>query len=722
MHVVPLSSTSSHARRSPHGPRVAMVAMVAIRTAVAAIRAAVAGCLLAAAPAAAQSNDRPGPITLYVGEAHVLNEPGVRRIAVGNGKVIQATALDERQVLVLPEAPGQSTLVLWGRTGPERSYVFNVLGADTARLLAEIRAMLGTGGRVSARAVGDKVLIEGSEVSEEMSARIAEIASRYPQVINLLPRIGLERMIAMDVKFVEIRRELLENIGVKWSGAAQGPSFQILGDLHRSDALRPGGAAEGTGLDVRARVPPFATSLSLLSSLGSMLNFLVQSGDAVILAEPRLSCRSGGSARFVAGGELPIPISGALGTASVGFKEYGIKFDVSPVASESGLIAARISTEISAINFEVSVKDVPGLTKRRAETDVNLRENETLVIAGLLTDESTRTMDRVAGAGELPILGPLFRSRQFRDRQTELVVFITPRFVSGGPMTPEGAALGLAPMRDPTRVLPTMPARSGGPVATGEGTQSGLIDTSRLEVSTGSAGAVGSAASAPGASDVPAPAAEHRTALPVSPAPDVGSPPVGSTSASAPTPVPDTPPWPVQAAPAARVPAWPAQPWFLPTPAHGGAATASAASQEGAQPQPQTQPPPQSQTQPQVQTQAQPQTQPPAQSRASAQPVSPPQSPASGSPSGSTASLLPAATTIPANEGIPTPVAATALPAKPRRPDFPAETETESEALGARAALARDAAGTSSEADSRTEDRGTARRYLAARERLRMVD
>jgi len=472
----------------------------------AAFAAMLAACMLLGAVSSsvrAQPASRPEPITLYVGEAHVLEAPGVRRIAVGNGRVIQATALDERQVLVLPEAPGQSTLMLWGRSGPERTYVFNVLAADTARLLSEIRAMLGDG-KVGARAVGDKVLIEGADVSEELSIRIAEIARRYPQVINLLPRVGLERMIAMDVKFVEIRRELLENLGVKWSGSAQGPTFQILGDLHRSSALRPGGAGEGTGLEIRPRVPPFATSLSLLSSLGSMLNFLVQSGDAVILAEPRLSCRSGGSARFVAGGELPIPVSGALGTASVGFKEYGIKFDVSPVASETGLIAARIATEISSVNFEVAVKEVPGLTKRRAETDVNLRENETLVIAGLLTDESTRNMDRVAGAGDLPILGPLFRSRQFRDRQTELVVFVTPRFVSGGPMPAEGAAATMGPMGEPTRLLPALPARSDGPDSAGEGMPAGTVDVTPPSAAVPTAPEA--PAAAPAASTVPAPA------------------------------------------------------------------------------------------------------------------------------------------------------------------------------------------------------------------------
>ena len=247
--------------------------------------ALVAGCLailLAAMPAAAQST-RPSPasslpvtpslepntatITLYVGEAHVLNERDVRRMAVGNGKVIQATALDDRQVLVLPEAPGQSTLVLWGKSGPEKRFVFNVMAADTGRLLAEVQSMLGDTPRVSARVVGDKVVLEGGEVTEALAGRISEIGKRFPQVVNLLPRIGMERMIAMDVKFVEIRRELLQDIGIKWNTSAQGPNFQVIGDAWRSPALRPGGAAEGSALEIRPRIWPFASSLSITSSL-----------------------------------------------------------------------------------------------------------------------------------------------------------------------------------------------------------------------------------------------------------------------------------------------------------------------------------------------------------------------------------------------------------------------------------------------------------------------
>jgi pilus assembly protein CpaC len=377
----------------------------------------------------------PQRVELYVGQAHVLEEGQIKRIVVGNGKVIQATALDDRQVLVIPEAPGQSTLHVWGRAGVQKLYVINVVPADAGRLQAEIQSMLGEGANnLRSRVVGDKVIVEGGNLSEEQAGRVSEVAKRYPQIVNLVSRVGLERMVAMDVRMVEIKRDVLKNIGVKWNGSAQGPTFGILGDAQRSNAFNPGGAADGVaGLDVRRRVPLFSTVLGLATSIGSMLNFLVQNGDAIVLAEPRLSCRSGGSARFVAGGELPIPFSAGLGAVSVMFKEYGVKFDVQPVVSESGVISAKIATEISAINFDVTVRDIPGLTKRRAETEVNLREHETLVIAGLLSEESSRSLDKVAGLGELPVLGALFRSRQFRERVTDLVVFVTPHLVSGDP-------------------------------------------------------------------------------------------------------------------------------------------------------------------------------------------------------------------------------------------------------------------------------------------------
>ncbi len=386
-----------------------------------------------AALAADPALEAPIPIALYVGQAHLIREGPLRRIAVGNGRVLQATSLDERQLLIIPEAPGQSTVHIWRLDGSERSYVVTVIPADAGRLLTEIRALLGDQPNLSTRVVGDKVVIEGDGVSDEQAHRLAQIAARYPQIVNLVSRVGLERMIEVDVRMVEVRRDALENLGVKWQGPMQGPSFGLMGDLKRSAAFQAGGVGDAAGLALRSAVSPFASAFGIASSISSVINLLVQNGDAVVLAEPRLACRSGGSARFVAGGELPIPYSGGFGSSSVAFKEYGIRFDVSPVAGANGVIAARLATEISAVDFEVQVNNIPGITKRRAETEVNLREHQTLVIAGLLSEETSRNVDRMPALGDLPVLGRLFRSRLYRDRKTELVVFVTPRFVNPDP-------------------------------------------------------------------------------------------------------------------------------------------------------------------------------------------------------------------------------------------------------------------------------------------------
>jgi len=368
-------------------------------------------------------------LTLVVGQARVLKTGQVRRIAVGNGKLMQATAIDRHQVLILPEAVGQTSLHLWPRRGSVRRYMINIVADDIGQHLQQVQAMLGSEDNLQARLAGETVVIEGHSLSAIQKARIQAVMERHPDILNLATDSSTERMIAMDVRMIEMKKSALKNIGIRWSGSANGPSFGIVGDFHRSAAFASPEVAGAAGMMARRTVAPFATAFSLAGSITSMLDFLVTRGDAVILAEPRLSCRSGGTARFVAGGELPIPQSSGLGAVSVAFKEYGVKFDFSPVAGQGGMISARIATEISAIDFEVMVNDVPGLIKRRAETEVNLRENQTLVIAGLLAEDASRKIDQVAGLGDIPVLGELFKSRDFRSQKTDLVVFVTPRFV-----------------------------------------------------------------------------------------------------------------------------------------------------------------------------------------------------------------------------------------------------------------------------------------------------
>ena len=385
------------------------------------------------------STDEVETITLSLGQGHLMEVGQVLRIALGSGRVLQANWLDDRQLLLIPEAPGETTLHLWLKGGGIRKYQILVTESNSVRLAQDMNLLLGENSGVRARALGERILLEGQNPTEEGAWRAAELVKRYPQVISLVSRRGYEQMINLEVKMIEIGRNALKQLGVRWQGggagdwAVSGPSFGVIGDFKRSGAFLPeGGAAATRGFAVAPRIHPFVTSASMVSSLSSMIDLMVQNGDAAVLAEPRLSTRSGGKARFVAGGELPIPVLSANGAANVDFKEYGVRFEVEPVVNAQGVISASLHTEVSSIDDEVTVMGVPGLRKQSSNTDVNLRPGETLVIAGMVRNEMSGAITKIPGLGDLPILGHLFRSKRFRQRESEMVVLITPRLSEQG--------------------------------------------------------------------------------------------------------------------------------------------------------------------------------------------------------------------------------------------------------------------------------------------------
>ncbi len=370
-------------------------------------------------------------VTMFKGEARVLDEPGVRRIAVGDGRVVSANLVDGRQVLVLAEEEGQSSLHLWKRDS-EASYSITVVSADAGRMLSEVRALIGEGANVRARIVGDKIVLEGNDVSREQARRIDEVGKRYPQVVNLISTVGLEQMIAIDVSILEFRKSALRDLGIRWNTRdINGPNYGIVGDIHRSDSLGPGGSGQGRvpGVPTGSTVAPFASYFGITSFITSTISAAVNNGDATFLAEPRLTCKSGSSAKFLAGGEIPIPLANGFGNVTVQYKQYGVKLEVSPAVSDSGVISAQVLTELSALDAQTVVAGIPGLITRRTETDVNLREGQSLVISGLFDGSATKALEKVPGIGDIPVLGELFKSRNYRRNKTELVIFLTPRVV-----------------------------------------------------------------------------------------------------------------------------------------------------------------------------------------------------------------------------------------------------------------------------------------------------
>ncbi len=404
----------------------------AARPAVKARRAAPA----AHAPVKQIDDATPTEIDMFVGESHIFPAPGVARIAVGNGQILTANALDDREVIVFANAPGTSSLYIWNADGRHQRIKINIVPGDTSRIAREVAGFLAHIPGARASVVGDKVIVEGEELADADREKVAELAKRYPQIVNFTDQIGWEPMIMMDVKVVEFPKSELRELGLKWNpvgGAAIGAIWypggrgDTAGRQINIDTPKP--PITAIGGDGPVSLPSALTIMSAVNlGLNAQLNILDQNGRASILAEPQLSTRSGYKASFLAGGEFPYSVASVTGV-TVQFKQYGIKLDIEPKIGRNGVIRAVIESEVSSLDGSVTSSAGPALLTRRTKTEFNVRTGETIVLSGLLQRTTSNDIDKVPLLGDIPVLGALFRSKRFQNKETELVVFVTPTSV-----------------------------------------------------------------------------------------------------------------------------------------------------------------------------------------------------------------------------------------------------------------------------------------------------
>lgn len=401
----------------------------------------------AAPPTPPAVDEVPAELELFVGETRVLPSPKVARIAVGNGRVLSASVVDERDILLIANDAGATMIHTWASDGRTRRYNVQVRPADMSRTTREILDFLSGSSNVKARAVGDRVLVEGQNLTDEQLFRIDELAKRYPQIVNFTTRVGWERMILMDVKVVEFRKDKLRELGVRWDTSAPGFNAGVAGDIITGGFVvnPPAGTGGVQGIETLPRpIDPFRWYFGIVSAITSRLNLLEREGDAVVLATPQLTARSGSSAKFQAGGEIPYSVVNQNGFISVQFKNYGIILEVKPRADTTGAIRSEILAEVSEPDASVStLQGVPGLRTRRTQTEFNVRAGETMVLSGLLERRKGVTYERVPGLGRIPVLGYLFQSKRFADGETELVIFVTPVIVTAqdSPLNTRGNAV-----------------------------------------------------------------------------------------------------------------------------------------------------------------------------------------------------------------------------------------------------------------------------------------
>lgn len=379
-------------------------------------------------------------IEMFVGESRVFPTPGIARIAVGNGHIMSAASLDDKEVIVFANAVGTSSLFIWNESGRYQRIKINIVPGDTSRVAREIAAFLAGIPNAKASVVGDKVIVEGDNLTDADIAKIDELGKRYPQIVNFTNRLGWEQMVLMDVKVVEFPVNELREIGLKWTPMGGAGIAGIWGPITRGQTSDyqlniVTGANNPTPISGAggSTSPPIPSGLTVIGAMNLGLNaqlaMLEKNGKATILAEPQLSARNGAEASFLAGGEYPYTIS-TINGPSVMFKPYGVKLDIAPRVDRNGVIRATIRSEVSAIDTSISTLAGPAISSRKTNTEFNLRDGETLVLSGLLSRNTSTDIDKVPFLGSLPILGALFRSRRFQNNETELVVFVTPTLIN----------------------------------------------------------------------------------------------------------------------------------------------------------------------------------------------------------------------------------------------------------------------------------------------------
>ncbi|MEO7651967.1 MAG: pilus assembly protein N-terminal domain-containing protein [Bryobacteraceae bacterium] len=384
-------------------------------------------------------------LKLTVGRSVVIDYPSdVGRISTSNPDVVDAVPITLREILLNAKAFGQSTLVVWSKSG-ERGF-FSVTVDQNLEPIQKLLKETFPNEAIEVRAARDSASLNGKVSSQIVADRAtALVGPLVKSVVNNLQVTpgGVEKQIILHVKFAELNRSLAQQLGINLlsTGAANTPGristgqFASGGPSTVSGVIGGSLAGSGTSFSLADALNIFAFRPDL--NLAATIRALQTQNVLQILAEPNLVTTNGKEASFLAGGEFPVPVlqgGGNAGSVTIQFREYGIRLNFLPVTTPHGTIKMYVKNELSTIDLSNAVIfsgfTIPALATRRAETNIELAEGQSFVIAGLLDDRVTETLFRIPGLSHIPILGALFKSKEVNKRKTELVVLVTPEVVN----------------------------------------------------------------------------------------------------------------------------------------------------------------------------------------------------------------------------------------------------------------------------------------------------
>jgi pilus assembly protein CpaC len=378
---------------------------------------------------------------LTVGRSIVLDCPSdVRQISTSDPAIVDAVAVSTREVLLHAKAPGFATVIVWPQRGERSVYGITIdQNLDPLRLL--VRQTF-PNESIQVQSSRDSLSLTGIVSSKEVADRAAVLVTPFAKsVVNNLQVAPppADKQIMLRVKFAELNRKAAQSFGVNIlsTGAANTIGAITTGQFSPPQTSKLQGAIPG-GLAGSSSEFNLSDVLNIFAfrpdlNLAAFIRALQAQNVLQILAEPNLVTTTGKEASFLVGGEFPVPVlqgSGMAGAVTIQFREFGIRLNFNPVLTPSGNIKMHVRPEVSTIdiNNAVTVSGflIPALATRRMETDVELSEGQSFVIAGLLDNRVQETMSRIPGLSSIPLLGNLFRSKDIQKNLSELVVIVTP--------------------------------------------------------------------------------------------------------------------------------------------------------------------------------------------------------------------------------------------------------------------------------------------------------
>ena len=393
------------------------------------LQAALVGFTLAAAgavPAVAetlsiQTGTASSPLHVPMNRAVVVeSDTPFAELSIANPGIADISTLSDRSIYVLGKAPGRTTLTLLGPDGKLITNVDVQVTPDVAEFKERLQQIL-PGEAIEVRTANDGIVLSGVVSSIAKLDRALDLAERYaPRRVSNLMQVGGEQQVMLKVRFAEMSRTVTKTLGVGITGVGAGGSYGFESGSGFSGAIGIAGGTFSIG------------NLELDVALAALEN----KGLVRTLAEPNLTTLSGQEATFLAGGEFPVPVDeGDDQGVTIEFKPFGVELKFTPRVVDKDLINIEMNAAVSAIDPGNSVEGaggllIPAFSRRETTTTVEMRDGESFAIAGLLQDDFIDRIDQVPWLGDVPVLGTLFRSTNYRRQQTELVIIVTPHLVS----------------------------------------------------------------------------------------------------------------------------------------------------------------------------------------------------------------------------------------------------------------------------------------------------